>query len=432
MLPQPYEIVVGLVELGPRPGDSEAHRQARTYLSRALEAMRSMESVRGTDPTSAGPLEARLRGRESDPIVLAAHFDSVATSPGALDNASGCAVALSVVARMAQYERRRTFRLALFDREEDRPTSAGEWLDSLRFSEEGEVLASLHLEMLGNRSVSSGVVRVNSAGATGESSIAPAWLVQVVLLASRETGFEVVVADRMFPLLAQLAARFSRPPVRSDADAFAERGIPSLVLTDHSPSRNSSVWHSPEDSLDKVDGDRLQRWADVVTAIARRLDAVAGRPVDEREYLVLFGRVWTRRDLIWPGFIIWLVLVFRGLPGSWRDATSDQRRRRGREYLPSFAFRMSFLLALFLTPTASSLLLYPVGVVAIFGHRAHARRSLRWWTLMPAVILSLWLAVGEILGWHRVCRSAVLPTALTAVCLASLWAWWNEPRTLSR
>ena len=57
-----------------------------------------------------------------------------------------------------------------------------------------------------------------------------------------------------------------------------------------------------------------------------------------------------------------MALVAAGLPGGWRGAGGDARRRRGRRYLPGFALRMLFLVALLVEPVATLVLLAPAAL----------------------------------------------------------------------
>lgn len=67
-----------------------------------------------TDPT----LDPAI-ARTAETLIVGAHYDSVAASPGADDNASGVATLLELARLFADMERPRRLTLVLFDREED-------------------------------------------------------------------------------------------------------------------------------------------------------------------------------------------------------------------------------------------------------------------------------------------------------------------------
>lgn len=96
---------VELIATRPRPIGSSAHEDVRAALLRQLsdlgldpQTQRSMGVNRLRNMIYAGTVEnvvARLRGKEGkDALMLAAHYDSVPTGPGASDNAAGIATLL--------------------------------------------------------------------------------------------------------------------------------------------------------------------------------------------------------------------------------------------------------------------------------------------------------------------------------------------------
>ena len=121
--PAAYEIDAALSRLGPRPDGSPAQGKAQELL---LEAMRQagLHDVRAVPlpGTSGKPsqtaLEGVLPGATDQEIILSGHYDTVAKSPGADDDGSGCAVAIAVAADLARMPLRHTVRVVLFNGEE--------------------------------------------------------------------------------------------------------------------------------------------------------------------------------------------------------------------------------------------------------------------------------------------------------------------------
>jgi len=164
----------------------------------------------------------------------------------------------------------------------------------------------------------------------------------------------------------------------------------------------------------------------VVAATVRRLDALPGRPAPEDTYLVLFDRVWLRRDLYWAGFLIWVLLVFRGIPGRWRGAGTGERRRRGRLYLPGFAFRWLFLVTLLVSPVFTAPLLFPAALLCLVPVAIpvpegwwRALAVLPWLGFLPALFYLAFTATawarGLAVGWAL----GLAPSALLAATLAA-------------
>lgn len=76
----------------------------------------SFEAFGGTHCNVIGTLGGRHR---APPLILAAHYDTVAGSPGADDNASGLAVLLEVARRVGSAPFRRPVRFIAFNLEEE-------------------------------------------------------------------------------------------------------------------------------------------------------------------------------------------------------------------------------------------------------------------------------------------------------------------------
>ena len=112
---------------------------------------------------------------------------------------------------------------------------------------------------------------------------------------------------------------------------------------------------------------------------------------------MLDGSVWLRRDLAWVGFALWVALVFRGLPGRWRGAPPEERRRQSRRYLPAFAFRIFLLLAVFIAPLLA-VLLFPAAALALLAPLWRSRPAARYLALalglLPLAVYTLALAVA--------------------------------------
>jgi len=373
-------------------------------------------------------LNGTLPGRSATSVVLTAHYDTVVDGPGDLDNASGCAAILGTVAELSTVPRQNTFQVVLTDGEEDRAAGSRAWLAELPLESRRAMLANLNVDMVGSRlHTGHGVLHVLAGWDGDRRIISPAWLVHSVLRAAETSDIHLSVLDPRWPWLAQLAVRCTLPSRLSDGRRFLESAVPSVTLSDL-PLTAARRYHSELDR-DAVDSRRLRSWVQVLAATSRRLDALEDRPAWETEYLVLADRVWIRRDLVWLGFILWILLVWRGLPGSWRQRDSAARLRMGRSYLPGFAFRMLFLVTVFLIPTFATILLYPVGMLALIGKakRPSIQRSLCLLGALPTLVFAAWLTVGQFAGWFILDRAALLPATLVLLTLATYCTWQLDP-----
>ena len=271
----------------------------------------------------------------------------------------------------------------------------------------GRVLAALDLEGVAAGGPSTALPAAGSG--PGGLRLTPAWLVHAALTGARASGAglaygghpEAVIGRPLGPLLGQLVARFARPRVSSGAATLLADGVPALTLAGEGP------------------GD----WPLVLAAVVRRLDGLAGRPRDDDACLAVGGRVWSRRDLYWVGLAVWVALLATGLPGRWRGAGGEQRRRRGRRYLPGFALRMLFLLLLLLTPAATLVLVAPAALLTLAPlHRRVVLRLGRLLAVAPAAAFAgYWLAeviAGRVAAWpaEPLRLALVLIGVVLAVC----------------
>jgi len=297
-------------------------------------------------------VEEVLPGKTADEIVLSA--------PGG--DASGRRAVIAAAADLRRTPLRHTVRVVLFD-----GGGSEAWLRGLGPGAADRILAHLRLESVGWSGSGGPVIE-------GSPAMPPGWLVHSVLKSGEAVAWPFSVADHRLSLLGQLVVRSVKVRHGPAGEPFLRRGIPSVTLSDR------SLWTVAEPP-GPPDERRLERWTQAVAAAVRRLDALPGRPLGEDQYLVIAGRVWLRRDLIWAGFLLWVPLVFRGRPGRWRGTSADEHGRQMRSYLPGFLFRVLLLLAIFLAPVFAVLLL-PAAALALAPPR----------TWVPA----LWIPLGAL------------------------------------
>jgi len=425
--PDPLALARALADLGPRPVGSEAHARAAALL---LEAMRGagLERVEAMEEPGSPPLRnltGVVAGQTEDEILLAAHYDTVAASPGAGDDASGCAAVLAAAADLRRTPLRHTVRVLLFDGEEVGLRGSRAWVEGLEPDRRDRVLAGLVVEMVGWPQSAGPALHILPARRPRTWAIAPGWLVHAALRAGDAAGWRLAVGDPRLSAAAQLLVRSVAPHHASDADALLEAGIPAVLLSDSSLTSFDPAYHQPFDRGDRLDGARLARWVNVLAAAARRLDALAGRPVYEDRFLVLGGRVWQRRELYWAGFTLWVALVVR--------ARLERRRRSGGEtapgpsltgMLPGMVFRLLFLVATLALPVFAALLLFPAAVLALLApRRRRSRQALQAAGLLPLTaflgVLALAVQGGFVGGWTLGVPAVVL---LLATLAAFVWS----------
>ncbi len=214
--------------------------------------------------------------RNSPVIVVGAHYDSVGTSPGANDNASGVAAALEIAKFVSGRAMSKTVRVALFANEEPpffKNRGMGSRVSAQNARRRGDrISAMLALETIGFYSNTDGSQkypwpvgllypsRGNFLGFVGD-------------LGSRtlvRTAIEAFRKNAPFPSEgAALPAMF--PGVDwSDHWAFRQAGYPAIMITDTAIYRDPN-YHRVTDTPDKLDYDALALVTTGIEAIVFQL-----------------------------------------------------------------------------------------------------------------------------------------------------------------
>lgn len=224
-------------------------------------------------------LEGVLPGtaRREESVVVGAHYDTVAGSPGANDNGTGVAAMLELARRFASRPQPRTLRFVAFVNEEPpffRTAQMGSVVYATAARARGERIAGmLSLETMGYYSDAPGSQQYPAPVGflypdTGNfigfvSNVRSARLLRRARRAFRQrTTFPVQAA----------ALPAAVPGVGwSDQWAFWQAGYPAIMVTDTAPYRYP-WYHTAEDTPDKISTAAL---ADVVDGLERVVSVLA-------------------------------------------------------------------------------------------------------------------------------------------------------------
>jgi hypothetical protein len=186
-------------------------------------------------------------------VLVGSHFDSVADTPGADDNASAVAGMLAVAKAFAGHPMARQIGFVSFNREEDGLLGSVDFVERFLIPQEIRVACAHILEMVGyasetpnSQSVPPGLpVRVpttgNFLGVLGNRDSARPLREILAIARSHLPDFPVISLrvtlgiEQYFPVL-----------LRSDHAPFWRRRLPSVMWTDTSEFRNRN-YHSPND-----------------------------------------------------------------------------------------------------------------------------------------------------------------------------------------
>ncbi len=264
----------------PQQLDEAADSIAAEFKAPGYDVRRQEYKVAGV---SCYNLDVEILGaaRPDEIVIVGAHYDTVPGTPGANDNTSGVAATLALARRFVHRKTDCTLRFVAFTNEES-PYAHTEAMGSRDYSrrcrEGGEnVVAMICLETIGYYDDRPGSQKYpppigslypsegNFIGFIG--NLASSDLVRRVVKAFRES--------EQFPsegaALPEGMARIGD----SDHSSFWHEGYPALMVTDTANFRYP-YYHTPEDTIDKVNFDRLAR---VVRGLEKVIAELVGKGV---------------------------------------------------------------------------------------------------------------------------------------------------------
>ncbi|NUM36993.1 MAG: M28 family peptidase [Candidatus Brocadiae bacterium] len=207
-------------------------------------------------------------GKKASWTIVGAHYDSVANTPGADDNASGTAVVLVLAEYLASFPNPSPIRFVFFTAEEP-PCFRTEYMGSRRYAsfikEKGDkVHLAVCLDMVGYFQGEQSFPESISKLLVSEKFHSPDFL--LVTSGSKygkvtmEFG-EMLNKSQKLPFLPLI---IDLPGVHiSDHASFWEQGYPALMITDTAFHRNPH-YHSPQDTQDTLDYDKMAAFVEAL------------------------------------------------------------------------------------------------------------------------------------------------------------------------
>lgn len=251
---------------------------AADFLSESIEDAGLAVGREGyeVDGVAALTIDTTLRGGErgDEVIVVGAHYDSAAGSPGANDNATGVAALLALARELRGVPFSRTLRLAWFPNEEP-PYFHTEQMGSLVYARHlagrGErVVAMISLESLGCYRDEPGSQRVPPPLAGRYSTVGNF----VAVVGDERSRALVDRFGRALELAATVPVARATLPVSiagsdwSDHWSFWQIGVPAIMITDTAVLRDPE-YHRVSDGPEHIDYERFARaTAGLITAVA--------------------------------------------------------------------------------------------------------------------------------------------------------------------
>jgi Zn-dependent M28 family amino/carboxypeptidase len=190
-----------------------------------------------------------LMGAEwpQETLVVHAHRDN-GLAPGANDNGSGFGTMIEVATAMAALRPRRSIEFLCTTAEEGTTPGVQAYIDARRAEGSlGDVRAAIDLDMFGV----GGKLKLVELGLWPDTDPIPhtEWLMRLLEGVADELGYDV--------------GRMTAPWGVAESGRFIEAGVPAVWFW----KPDDFYYHSPHDTVDKLDGNSLKAVADI-TAIA--------------------------------------------------------------------------------------------------------------------------------------------------------------------
>ncbi|MEH1012037.1 M28 family peptidase [Micromonospora sp. CPCC 206060] len=391
-----------VVAAGTHVAGSPANDEVRRHIEETLRGLGLETSVQDTIGPEAGQLSggaggaalarvrnvvARLPG--TDPtgrVFLVAHYDSVQVGPGGNDDAAGTSAILEVARALTAGPRpRNDVIFVLTDAEEACLCGAAAFASSHPLATDGGV-----------------VLNLEARGSTGP----------VIMFETSERNADLVAAfgrAAPHPVGTSFAVEVYRLlPNDTDFTAFLDEGFVGL---NSAYIDGGAIYHTPLDTVDRMDRRSLQQHGANALALAREFGAAdltdLGAPGDATYFPVPGGLVRYPGWLTWPLALLAVVGV---------AALAWAARRAGRTSWPRLAAGFGLaLLPVVLAPLVAQLFWW--AVTAIRPGYAELLDPYRpvWYRL--TVVAS---AVAVFFGWYALLRRRTGPAALAVGGLAWL------------
>ncbi len=236
-------------------------------------------SLSGFEGRECYNLEAEITGTErpEEIVIIAAHYDSLESTPGANDNASGVAAILALARMFADSKTERTLRFVAFVNEEPpffQSDDMGSFVYAKRCRERNEnVVAMLSLETIGyytdeEESQNFPVELMDFVFPTTGNFISFVGNLESHKLLCEVTGFFRQHAK--FPSEAACLPEQITGVAWSDQWSFWRNGYPGIMVTDTAPFRYP-YYHTHEDTPDKINYDRFAYLVDMLKKVVAGL-----------------------------------------------------------------------------------------------------------------------------------------------------------------
>ncbi len=265
-----YEHVRHLVDLGSRPPASDGIHRAQAYIIAQLKSYGCQveeHDFHGSTPLGDLAMKnivVKIPGTSQGIVLYATHYDTVRIPNfvGADDGGSGVGTMLELARLFCARKNSLNVWIVFFDGEE----AQGRWTDSasVNWTDTNSTFGSR--EMAASMALSGDLKRVKAmilADMIGPANLkikrdtnSTPWLTDLIWATAAQLGYENVFVSEKFPITGD------------DHLSFIRRGVAGCDLIDFS----IPYWHTPQDTLDKIDPQSLAVVGHVLAETLPRLE----------------------------------------------------------------------------------------------------------------------------------------------------------------
>ena len=257
-----------LVTFGPRPPASPGIKKAQRYITEVLRQIPlEVEHQNFLASTPNGNLSmkniiGRSGGNMGQVVILASHYDTHLMPNGVFVGANDGGSSVGLLLELARVlpHRQQGFSLwfVFFDGEEaqkawsrtDSLYGSRYFVERLRSSgQTGRIKAMILMDMVGDKNL----VLEHDLNSTP-------WLMRLARDSATELGYAKHLAG-------------NPKAVMDDHTPFIEVGIPAVDLIDYEFGPNNRYWHTPQDTLDKISPQSMERVGQIVLRTLEKLSA---------------------------------------------------------------------------------------------------------------------------------------------------------------
>lgn len=278
-----FEHVRHLVELGPRPPGSDGIRRAQSYITGQLKAFGcpvTEHDFHASTPIGDLPMKnivVKIPGTEQGIVIFATHYDTLRLPNfvGADDGGSGTGTLLELARLLCSRKGKFSVWIAFFDGEE----AQGNWSDknSIQWTKTNNTFGSremaAQMALSGELKQVKAMILTDMIGPSGlkiKRDINPnpdpkslpgstPWLVNLIWSTASRLGYSAEFLDELYVVGGD------------DHYSFINRGVAACDIIDFSVQ--DTYWHTPQDTLDKVDPKSLAIVGQVLFQVLPALEA---------------------------------------------------------------------------------------------------------------------------------------------------------------